>query len=167
MLLCAQSFQLCLTLCNHMDYSPPGSFVHRQEYWQGLTRGSCCLRDGNCTSYVSHIAGRFFTSVPSGKPGCLFQQPENTKTRGSKSMEPLSRMRTGKFGQERKGGGRKKVEGSWVVAARPVWVWWREAALSIAGEGTDLPVRAATALEWEQNPILGRYRERRQETDLL
>ena len=31
--------QLYLTLCNAMDYSPPGSSVHgisRQEYWSGL-----------------------------------------------------------------------------------------------------------------------------------
>ena len=31
--------ELCLTLCNHMDCSLPGSFVHgvfRQEYWSGL-----------------------------------------------------------------------------------------------------------------------------------
>ena len=32
--------QFCLTLCNPMDYSPPGSSVHgsvsRQEYWRGL-----------------------------------------------------------------------------------------------------------------------------------
>ena len=34
--LCAQS---CLTFCNPMDWSPPGSSVHgfsRQEYWTGL-----------------------------------------------------------------------------------------------------------------------------------
>ena len=35
----AKSFQLCLTLCNSTDCSPPGSSVHefsRQEYWNGL-----------------------------------------------------------------------------------------------------------------------------------
>ena len=35
----ADSFQCCLTLCDLMDCSPPGSFVHglsRQEYWSGL-----------------------------------------------------------------------------------------------------------------------------------
>ena len=26
--LCAKSLQLCLTLCNTMDCSPPGSYVH-------------------------------------------------------------------------------------------------------------------------------------------
>ena len=37
----AKSFQSRLTLCNPMNYSPPGSSVHRilsQEYWSGLTR---------------------------------------------------------------------------------------------------------------------------------
>ena len=31
--------QLCLTLCDPVDYNPPGSSVHRssrQEYWSGL-----------------------------------------------------------------------------------------------------------------------------------
>ena len=35
----AKSPQSCLTLCNPMDYSLPGSSVHgilRQEYWSGL-----------------------------------------------------------------------------------------------------------------------------------
>ena len=38
-LCCAQSFQLCLTLCHSTDCSPPGSSAHgfsRQEYWSGL-----------------------------------------------------------------------------------------------------------------------------------
>ena len=38
-LCCVQLLQLCLTLCDAMDYSPPGSSVHgilRQEYWSGL-----------------------------------------------------------------------------------------------------------------------------------
>ena len=36
----AKSLQSCLTLCDHVDCSPPGSSVHggssRQEYWSGL-----------------------------------------------------------------------------------------------------------------------------------
>ena len=37
--ICAYSLQLCLTLCDPMDCSPPGSSVHgffTQEYWSGL-----------------------------------------------------------------------------------------------------------------------------------
>ena len=35
----AKSLQSCLTLCDAMDYSSPGSSVHgilQQEYWSGL-----------------------------------------------------------------------------------------------------------------------------------
>ena len=32
----AKSLQPCLTLCNPMDHSQPGSSVHEQEYWSGL-----------------------------------------------------------------------------------------------------------------------------------
>ena len=57
--------QLCLTLCNPMDCSPPGSFVHgilqaRILEWVAIpfSRGSSQPRDQN---QVSHIAGRVFT----------------------------------------------------------------------------------------------------------
>ena len=36
---CARSLQSCLTLCDSMDYSPPGSSVHgilQTRYWRGL-----------------------------------------------------------------------------------------------------------------------------------
>ena len=39
MCVCAKSLQSCLTLCDPMDYSPPGSSVHgilQEEYWSGL-----------------------------------------------------------------------------------------------------------------------------------
>ena len=61
-LLCAQ---WCLTICDPMDYSPPGSSVHgcpRQEYWNGLPfpspGKSSQPRD---QTWVSCITGRFFT----------------------------------------------------------------------------------------------------------
>ena len=57
--------QLCLTLCNPMDCSPPGSSVHgilhvRILEWVAilLSRGSSQPRD---RTQVFHIAGRFFT----------------------------------------------------------------------------------------------------------
>ena len=58
--------QLCLTLCNPMGYSPPGSFsVHgifhaRILDWVAIffSRGSSQPRD---QTQVSHIAGRLFT----------------------------------------------------------------------------------------------------------
>ena len=39
MYVCVKSFYSCLTLCDPMNYSPPGSSVHgifQQEYWSGL-----------------------------------------------------------------------------------------------------------------------------------
>ena len=71
---CAKS---CLTLCDAMDCSPPGSSVHgilqaRILEWVAMlsSRGSCPPRDGTCISYGSYISGRVFTSEPMGKP-CL------------------------------------------------------------------------------------------------
>ena len=67
--------QSCPTLCNPMDYSPPGSFV--LEILQGrileriaifFSRGSFWPRDG---IPVSCIAGRFFTVWATGKPNWL------------------------------------------------------------------------------------------------
>ena len=52
------------TLCDPMDYSPPGSSVHwdLQKYWSGLP----CPSPGESSqprdrTRVSRIAGRFFT----------------------------------------------------------------------------------------------------------
>ena len=61
----AKSLQLCLTLCNHMDYSPLGSSVHgilqtRILEWVAtpFSRGSPQPR---ARTWVSCIGGRFFT----------------------------------------------------------------------------------------------------------
>ena len=58
--------QSCLTLCNPMDYRPPGSSVHdilqaRVLEWVAVSfsRGSSHPRD---QTWVSCIAGRFFTN---------------------------------------------------------------------------------------------------------
>ena len=67
--------QSCWTLCNPMDCSPPGSSVHgilqaRILEWVAISFswGSSRQRD---QTWVSWIAGRFFTSEPPGKPpGC-------------------------------------------------------------------------------------------------
>ena len=60
----------CLTLCNPMDCSPPGSSIHgilsRQEYWSGLP----CPSPGDLPNPRTEpmslmsptLAGRFFTS---------------------------------------------------------------------------------------------------------
>ena len=65
----AKSLQLCLTLCEPMDYSPPGSSVHgilqvRILEWAAMpsSRASSPPRDGTCISYASCTAGGFFTT---------------------------------------------------------------------------------------------------------
>ena len=53
--------QSCLTLCDHMDYSPPGSSVQaRILEWVAIpfSKGSSQLRD---RTHVSWITGRSFT----------------------------------------------------------------------------------------------------------
>ena len=62
---CAKSFQLCLTLCNSMDCSPPGSSAHgilqaRILEWVviSFSRGSSQPRNLIGFSYVSSIGRR-------------------------------------------------------------------------------------------------------------
>ena len=61
----AGSLQSCLTLCNPLDYSLPGSYVHgilqaRILEWVAMpsSRGSSLPRDRTHISYVSYIARR-------------------------------------------------------------------------------------------------------------
>ena len=63
--------QLCLTLCNPMDYSAWGSSVHGISHirileWDAISssRGSSWSRDWTRVSCISFTASRFFTSVP-------------------------------------------------------------------------------------------------------
>ena len=70
-----KSHQLCLTLCDPMDCSPPGSSVHgilqaRILEWVAISssRGSSWPRDRTHASCSSCIAGRFFTTEAPGKP---------------------------------------------------------------------------------------------------
>ena len=75
--------QLCLTLCDPLDCSPPGSSVHgisqaRILEWVAVSSsGSFWPRDRTCISCVSCIAGRFFTcwaigEAPRGDQGLLY-----------------------------------------------------------------------------------------------
>ena len=64
-----KSLQLCLTLCDPVDYSWPGSSVrgfYRQEYWSGLSCPSPGHLPDPGTEPMSFmfpgLAGRFFTT---------------------------------------------------------------------------------------------------------
>ena len=64
--------QMCLTLCDPMDCSPPSSSVHEDSparilQWVAMpsSRGSSQPRDH---TQVSHITHGFFTIEPPGKP---------------------------------------------------------------------------------------------------
>ena len=59
---CISHLQSCLTLCDPMDYSPPGFSVHgilqaRRQKWvvMSFSRGSSQPRNQGCVSYVSFI----------------------------------------------------------------------------------------------------------------
>ena len=82
--------QLCLTLCNPMDCSPPGSSVHGilqarilKVRSHSLLQASSWPRD---QTWVSHIAGRFFT---------IWATRETQKTMGAtfKSLTPSTRAK--------------------------------------------------------------------------
>ena len=67
--------QLCPTLRDAMDYSPPGSSLHgisqaRILEWvaSSFSRRSSRSRDWPLVSYVSALAGGFFTGEPPGDP---------------------------------------------------------------------------------------------------
>ena len=79
--MCVLVTQLCPTVCNPMDYSPPVSSIHgilqvRILEWIAIpfSRGSFQSRD---QTWVSHVAGRFFTVCTTRK--VLNQQHPNTK----------------------------------------------------------------------------------------
>ena len=64
-----ESLQSCLTLCNPMDCSPPGSCVHgslqaRKREWVAMpfSGRSFRPRDGTCTSMSPALAGGFFAT---------------------------------------------------------------------------------------------------------
>ena len=66
--MCAKLFQSCLTLCDSMDCSPPGSSVHgilqaRILEWVAMpsSRGSSLPRDRTLSLMSPERAGRFFT----------------------------------------------------------------------------------------------------------
>ena len=73
---CVLVAQSCLTLCDPIDYSLPGSSVHgifqarMLEWWPFPSPGD--LADPGVEPSSPALAGRFFTAEPPGKPNsCL------------------------------------------------------------------------------------------------
>ena len=67
--------QLCPTLCDPFDYSPPGSSVHgilQARYWSELPFPAAGhLPDPEIKPVSPALAGRFFTTEPPGKPSSI------------------------------------------------------------------------------------------------
>ena len=84
---CAKLLQLCLTLCDPMNCSPPDSSVHwilqaRILEWVAIasSRGSSWPRDWICIFCNSCIAGGFFSTEPPGKPNWCWYTHTHTHT---------------------------------------------------------------------------------------
>ena len=84
----AKLLQSCLTLCDPMDCSLPGSSVHgilqaRILEWVAMpsSRGPSRPRNQTPISCSSYSAGRFFTAEPPGKPFKLYTSGLNTTIR--------------------------------------------------------------------------------------
>ena len=79
----AKSLQLCLTLCDLMDFSPPDSLsmgFSRQEYWSGLPfppPGDLPNAGIEPTSLMSSaLAGRFFITSATWEAQLQFGRPQ-------------------------------------------------------------------------------------------
>ena len=97
----AKSLQSCLTLCDPMDYSPPGPSVHgilqaRMLEWVAISsyRRSSWPRDWTCVSCDSCIADGFFTTEPLGKPWIM---PNISHLFSSLSYQVTSRQLRGRM----------------------------------------------------------------------
>ena len=99
----AKLFQSCLTLCDPMDHSPPGSSVYgilqaRTLEWVAISfsRGSSRPRDRTHISCNSCIAGGFFTAEPLGESFHLAERDKaSSGDYSDESTDPI--MRTHSF----------------------------------------------------------------------
>ena len=92
---CAKSFQLCLTLCNPVDCSPPGSSVHgilqaRVLEWVAMpsSRGSSQPRDQTHIFMSPALAGGFFTTSTTWESPLIIREMQ-IKTRMRYHVTPL------------------------------------------------------------------------------
>ena len=74
----AKSLQLCPTLCDPMDCSPPGFYVHgifQQEYWSEVLSPSSGYRLHLRTETTTPWAGGFSNTEPPRKPNFYYIYP--------------------------------------------------------------------------------------------
>ena len=64
--MCAHSLHLCLTLCDPMDCSPPGSSTHG--IFQATILEWVVISFSRDPTWVSHIAGRLYSLSHQGIP---------------------------------------------------------------------------------------------------
>ena len=75
-MLCSKSLQSSQTLCDPMDYSPPGSSVHgisqaRILEWVAMPSSGIFLTQGSNLGLISsELAGRFFTTSTTWEAQC-------------------------------------------------------------------------------------------------
>ena len=94
----AKSLQLCLTLCNPADYSPPGSSVHRFLQarileWVAMpsSRESSRPRDWTCKLLcLLHWQGGSLPRAPPGKLACTLGWTSSLTSWGLKLLCPHS-----------------------------------------------------------------------------
>ena len=73
--------QSCPTLCNHMDCSPPDSFVNGDSPGKNTRAGYHALLQGTFPTQVSRTAGRFFTIwATTEAPAKTWKQPKCPST---------------------------------------------------------------------------------------
>ena len=80
------SAQSCLTFCDFLDCSPPGSSVHgtfqaRILEWISISSSRESFPSSNQTlfAYICCIAGIFFATEPLEKPNVQYRESENTE----------------------------------------------------------------------------------------
>ena len=99
--LCVLVAQLCPTLCDPIDYSPPGSVYGIPQAWIlewvaiSFSRESSRPRD---QTRVSWTAGRFFTTTPPGKPTTQFNILYNRNVSAMLDSKAKT-SRTGRHGE--------------------------------------------------------------------
>ena len=105
----SKSLQSCPTVCNPVDYSPPGSSIHRILQarilkWVAISflRGSSPPRD---LTQVSRIAGRHFNLWATREQPLKYQRHKTIITYSHKSMCPMhteaKQIKTLEFGAEK------------------------------------------------------------------